>query len=151
MTFNRVIKRKTGQPRWLLPVSAALLAALAAAAPAYAQHPGPPPIGKGAFGRITSVSASAITVKSRRGTAATFTLSASVPVRLNGKSVALSALSAGQFAVVTSDDGTAATTVDAHTKPGPPHGGDSGPGGDHGPGGPPPDGPPMDGPPPPSQ
>ena len=124
-------------------VLSALLLALLLCLPALAQRPGPPPVGKGAFGKISAVSATSITVSFREGGSATFTLAASIPITLDGATTDASALAAGQFAAVTSDDGAAATKIDARTKLGPP------PGGGPGMGGPPPgDGPPPDGPPP---
>lgn len=139
--------QKSGLQTRLGGVLSALLLVLLLCLPALAQHHGPPPVGKGAFGKISAVSATSITVSFREGGSATFTLTASTPITLDGATSDASALAAGQFAAVTSTDGAAATKVDARTKLGPPPGG---PGPDAPPpGGPGPDGPsPSDGPPP---
>ena len=100
--------------------------------PALAQGPdggppggGPPPPspgGKGAVGRISAVSATSITVRSREGDTATFTLSNSAAITLDGQAAQADGLKAGEFAAVTSADGTTATAVDAHTHRPPPPG-----------------------------
>ncbi|BDI30401.1 hypothetical protein CCAX7_24520 [Capsulimonas corticalis] len=129
---------------WGLLSAFTLLAVCVAPALAQRQGPPPPPGGKGAFGKISAVSSSSITVKNREGTATTFTIASLATFKLDGKTAAVSDLAAGQFAAVTSTDGTTTTAIDARTKMGPPPGG-GGPGGpppDGGQGGPPPDGPP---------
>ena len=97
--------------------------------PALAQGPGgpgggPPPApgGKGAVGRISAVSATSVTVRSREGDTATFTLSNSATITLDGQTAQAGGLKVGEFAAVTSTDGTTATAVDAHTHRPPPPG-----------------------------
>ena len=74
------------------------------------------------MGRITAVSATSITVKSREGDPATFTLAASATITLDGQTAQAGGLKVGEFAAVTSTDGTTATAVDAHTRRPPPPG-----------------------------
>jgi hypothetical protein len=100
------------------------------------QNQPPAPGGKGAAGRISAVSAGSITVQSPQGDTATFTLSDTTKVLLDGQPATLDALTTGLFAGVASSDGTTAYCVDAHTQPPPP---------------PPGQGPPPDGPTPPAQ
>ena len=99
--------------------------------PAFAQGPGGPPRGggqppapggKGAVGKISAVSASSITVCSREGDLTTFTLSSSATITLDGQTAQAGGLKAGEFAAVTSTDGTTATAVDAHSHRPPPPG-----------------------------
>ena len=103
----------------------------------------PPNVGTaGAFGRITAVSSTSITVQGRDGTAKTFTIAAGATIKLDDQTSTVDKLAVDQFAAVTSNDGTTTSAIDVHTRPGPPPGG--------GPGGPPPGGGPggQGGPPP---
>lgn len=135
---------------WGALAAAGLLLGLAAPSPAQNQGPPPPgqggpppppppaPGGKGAGGRITAVSAGSITVQNREGVTATFTLSDTTKVLLDGQPSTLAALKVGLFAGVASKDGTTGYCVDAHTQPPPPPG--QGPPPPDGQGPPPPDG-----------
>ena len=89
----------------------------------------------GTRGQITSINASAITIRPRSGAPQTFTLTATTKITVDQKPVAATALTVGQRARVVSTDNTTATEVHVRTRPfgrpggGPPNGGGPGGGG----------------------
>ena len=127
-----------------------LLLALWLVIPVLAQGGPPPnPGGKGGVGKITAISASSITVTDREGAVKTFAIGSATTFLLDGQTVKAAGLATGQFAEVSSTDGTKATVIYAHSLPLPPPGQGPPPGGpppgDCPPGGPSPLGPPPDG------
>ena len=80
----------------------------------------------GTRGQITTISADAITIQGRDGTAKTFALTAATKITVDQKPVAATDLKAGQRARVVSTDDKSASEIHVRTRP---PGGRGGPGG----------------------
>jgi len=103
---------------------------LALLIPAFAQQGPPPPrpdVGaQGALGRITTVSSSSITVETRDDGSKTYSIGTTTTITVNRQPSTVDKLVVGQFAAVTSSDGTTATAIDAHFRRPPPNVGSAG-------------------------
>lgn len=111
-------KRGTGmQKRHILGIVGVFTLALALLVPAFAQKGQRPDVGpQGAIGRISAVSTSSITVDTRKDGSKTFSIGSATTVTIDKQPSTADKLVVGQFAAVTSSDGTSTTAINARVR-----------------------------------
>jgi len=105
--------------RQISTIVGALTLGLALLVPAMAQQGQwkRPDVGsQGAIGKISAVSSSSITVDTRDAGSKTYTISAATTISLDKQTVTIDKLAVGQFAAVTSSDGTSTTDIAARIR-----------------------------------